>query len=137
MVKFTIPYPPSVNSYWRHPTRGKLAGRHLISSAGRAYRTSVMAACHRQKILNIKMEGRLEISLAAVMPDRRRRDLDNILKAALDGISYAGVVLDDSQFDRVTVHRITDDKIAQEQGGVIYVKIKVIEAEKTILVRNI
>ena len=41
MVELTLPWPPSVNGYWRHPTTGKLAGRHLISEAGRAYREAV------------------------------------------------------------------------------------------------
>jgi crossover junction endodeoxyribonuclease RusA len=31
------------------------------------------------------------------MPDKRRRDLDNILKALLDGLTHSGVWGDDSQ----------------------------------------
>ena len=123
MIKFTIPWPPSVNSYWRHPSKGKLAGRHLISSEGRAYRTSVMAGCHRQKVFNLRLEGRLEISLSVVPPDKRRRDLDNLLKSALDSIVHAGVVLDDSQFDRIVIARISDEKKSTEQSGLVYVQI--------------
>lgn len=36
---FNLSWPPSVNKYWRHPTKGKLAGRHLISEEGRRYRS--------------------------------------------------------------------------------------------------
>jgi len=31
------------------------------------------------------------------MPDRRKRDIDNTLKALLDALTHAGVWLDDSQ----------------------------------------
>lgn len=121
-MKFTLPYPPSVNRYWRHPTRGKLAGRHLISAEGRAYRTAVMAECMRQGVFKKRLEGRLEIGLHLIPPDKRRRDLDNALKGLLDSLVYASVVLDDSQFDRITITRGTKTK-PSEKNGLVYVVI--------------
>jgi crossover junction endodeoxyribonuclease RusA len=38
-------------------------------------------------------------------PDRRRRDLDNILKALLDALQYGGAYQDDSQIDSLQVVR--------------------------------
>jgi len=38
-------------------------------------------------------------------PDRRRRDLDNILKASLDALVKAGVVEDDYLVRRLVVER--------------------------------
>ena len=105
MISFHLPYPPSVNRYWRHPTRGKLAGRHLISRDGRAYRSAVIAACMEQRLFKCGVAGRLEIHLLVTPPDKRRRDLDNIAKACLDGIVHAGVIQDDEQFDRITIER--------------------------------
>lgn len=122
-ARFTIPYPPSVNRYWRHPTKGKLAGRHLISEEGRAYRTAVTAACMEQKVFKRRLEGRLEISLYLVPPDNRRRDLDNTLKGTLDAITHAGVVLDDSQFDRILITRWHREK-PEEKYGLVYVTIR-------------
>ena len=47
ILNYTLPYPPSVNTYWRHPSRGPLAGRHLISQEGRAYREAIRAHVRR------------------------------------------------------------------------------------------
>ena len=38
-------------------------------------------------------------------PDKRRRDLDNILKAPLDALTHAGLLMDDEQFDEINIVR--------------------------------
>ncbi|HFI7348994.1 TPA: RusA family crossover junction endodeoxyribonuclease [Escherichia coli] len=35
----------------------------------------------------------------------RRRDLDNILKAPLDALTHAGLLIDDEQFDEINIVR--------------------------------
>ena len=104
MIDITLPWPPSVNQYWRHPSSGPLAGRHLISEKGRDYRTKVLnwltVKGHRHQLAD-----RLDVSILCYPPDRRRRDLDNVLKAALDALVFAGVMLDDSQIDRLSIER--------------------------------
>lgn len=97
-IELTLPWPPSLNRYWRN-----VAGRTLISRDGRAYRSAVawsVPAIHKQR-----MEGRLLVTIAASPPDRRKRDLDNMLKAVLDSLSHAGVYVDDSQIDYLSVER--------------------------------
>ncbi len=42
-MKLTLPFPPSVNSYWRAPNKGALTGKHLISANGRKYLTNAVA----------------------------------------------------------------------------------------------
>ena len=32
-MKLILPFPPSVNTYWRHPNKGAFAGKSLISAA--------------------------------------------------------------------------------------------------------
>ena len=100
-----LPYPPSVNTYWRHPTTGKLAGRHLISEAGRRYREAVAQLAVTERWSKHAADQRLAVHIEAWMPDRRRRDLDNLLKAALDSLTYAQVFADDSQIDRLSIER--------------------------------
>ena len=100
-----IPYPPSVNTYWR-----AVKGRVIMSKRGREYRDAVYTA------INSAFEpddvedprpflGRLKVKITATMPDRRRRDIDNINKAALDALGYAGVYGDDEQIDDLHILR--------------------------------
>jgi len=103
-IELDLPWPPSVNQYWRHPSKGPLAGRHLISERGRKYRVLVMAYAIKFKHQH-KLADRLAVSILCYPPDRRRRDLDNVLKAALDALVFAGVMLDDSQIDRLAIER--------------------------------
>ena len=112
-----LPWPPSVNSYYRSVNRGRLAGRVLISERGRAYRVEVQAIVERRGMN--PMQGRLTVYITANPPDRRRRDLDNLLKATLDSIVHGGVIQDDSLIDHLTIVRgpVMD-------GGSISVNIK-------------
>lgn len=103
-LSIELPYPPSANSYWRHPGRGPLAGRHLISQEGREYRRAVGAAVGLVRGRQGLTE-RLVVMVEANPPDRRRRDLDNLLKPLLDSLMHAGVYEDDSQIDDLRIMR--------------------------------
>ena len=56
-------------------------------------------------------------------PDRRKRDLDNILKALQDSLQAAGVYKDDCQIDLLTVKRCEVD---EEKRGFVVVTITAI-----------
>lgn len=47
------------------------------------------------------MEGDLQVWLEAYPPDKRRRDIDNLLKAVFDSLQKSGIILDDSQIKSV------------------------------------
>jgi crossover junction endodeoxyribonuclease RusA len=100
-IHLTLPWPPSTNTYWRHA-----GSRVLISAAGRKYRDKVNAWVREQfGVRPPRLAGRLAITVEAYPPDKRRRDLDNLWKALLDAMQHAGVYLDDSQADRLTIAR--------------------------------
>lgn len=120
MLNFTMPWPPSVNAYWRHPNKGPLAGRTLISEQGRTYRLWVQQTALVEKWGSVPPGARLSVQIDAFMPDRRKRDLDNVLKAALDALTHANVWGDDSQIDHLSIRRVP------MLGGVL--KVKVTEA---------
>ena len=83
-----LPWPPSVNHYWK-----SFRGRVIIGKAGRDYRNSVLQLLHGHTVFTTK----LKVDIVAFQPDKRRRDLDNLLKAPLDALTHAGIWKDDSQ----------------------------------------
>lgn len=120
----TLPWPPSVNTYWRSVVMGRRVNV-VISSEGRAYRAAVSALVKRQfPGLTTPIRNRLSVYIVANPPDRRRRDLDNILKASLDAITHSGVWGDDSQIDSLHIERAD-----VETGGRITVAISAIEGD--------
>lgn len=92
----SLPWPPSVNRYWR-----SAMGRVLISAEGRKYRHAVTVTCIIQGCATAR--GPLAVSIVAHAPDGRRRDLDNLLKAPLDALTHAGVWEDDSQISDLRI----------------------------------
>ena len=105
MTDEPLPWPPSVNTYWRHPSRGKLVGRSLISEKGRAYRREIVQLALVHRWCNFG-EQRLAVTIKASAPDKRVRDLDNIPKALLDALVHAGVLEDDSLIDELHIIRL-------------------------------
>lgn len=100
MLNIALPWPPSMNHYWRAvPGRGV-----LVSAEGRQYRQNVYAEVLIQRAAK-KLAGRLAVTIHAYPPDKRRRDLDNMLKATLDALTHAGVWLDDQQIDDLHIVR--------------------------------
>lgn len=103
-MKLTLPFPPSVNTYWRAPNKGPLKGRHLISAAGRAYQSAACAAIIEQlRRLPKPTTAKAAVEIIFYPPDARRRDLDNYNKALFDALTHAGVWEDDSQVKRMLV----------------------------------
>lgn len=99
MTLLTLPWPPSVNGYWR-----SYQGRNILSKAGRAYQQAGAAALAGQQVPQLGT-ARVQVTLTLYPPDRRRRDVDNYIKAPLDLLTTAGVWDDDSQIDRLTIER--------------------------------
>ncbi len=106
MTTLTLPWPPSTNRLWRH-----WRGRTLLSAEGRAYRAAVAKVCLESRCTRL---GGVSVGLRIEtwQPDRRRRDLDNLLKATLDALTHAGVYDDDSQIDDLRIRRAGIDREA-------------------------
>lgn len=99
----TLPFPPSVNGYWRAPNKGSLKGRHLVSDRGRKFNSEALASILEQ--LNPKPRALtcdLSVSVVFYPPTQARRDLDNYFKALFDAMTRAGVWLDDSQIKKLS-----------------------------------
>lgn len=71
MIRLELPYPPSLNRYYR-----AVGGRVLISADGRKYRTAVAAAVLLSSQRRAP-DGPLCVEMDLFPPDRRKRDADN------------------------------------------------------------
>ena len=112
MIELELPYPPSVNHYYRHVGR-----RTLISREGRRYREragAILASMNVRPLL-----GPVVVRVEVFPPDRRRRDLDNLQKSLWDALQHGGAYQDDSQITRFTVERFQPTP-----GGRVIVRIE-------------
>ena len=91
MLEVTLPFPPSVNHYWR-----MWRNRMVLSAQGRAYPKTVAMLLRAQGVVR-PLTGKLAVRVEVFPPDQRRRDLDNLLKGIGDSLQRGGAFLDDSQ----------------------------------------
>lgn len=92
-----IPYPPSVNRIWRN-----YQGRTILSKEYREYKTMVA------KLLGVNENpsaARIRVCIHAYMPDKRRRDISNLIKVTEDILTHAGIWVDDEQIDDLRIIR--------------------------------
>jgi len=122
--KIPLPFPPTVNTYWR-----RVGNRTILSKRARIYREAV-----KRKLLLLALREELHyrdgiflpiikpcaITCWFTMPDRRRRDIDNLTKGLLDALEHAGVVKDDNLFEEI--HLIHTQKVTK--GGLVRVEIE-------------
>ena len=97
-LHLTLPYPPSVNTYW-----GFHGHRRFVTTKALQFKARV---AHAVSLSNVRFGNeRLEILVVLYAPDKRVRDIDNVLKPLLDALVQAGLFKDDSQVDMLTVIR--------------------------------
>ena len=120
-VTLTLPFPPSVNHYWRHHVIGGRA-RVYISEEGKEFRRSVFILARGVET----MTRRVAVTVTLHAPDKRARDIDNYDgKALFDALTHAGVWKDDNQIDER--HTFRGQPVA---GGRCVVQIREIDGEK-------
>ena len=102
-MTFELPWPPALNRYYRN-----VNGRTILSRDGRTYRINAHAALADQQIRGVP--GKVACHISAHQPDRRRRDLDGMLKAALDALESNGVIDNDADIDDLRITRASVDK---------------------------
>lgn len=99
MIILDLPWPKTINHLYGQARNG----RRFIRPAGVKFRQDV---CEIVSAMGVKtLEGRVSVFIAAFPPDKRKRDLDNLLKGACDSLTHAGVYVDDSQIDDLRIIR--------------------------------
>ena len=97
-----LPWPPTVNHYYTVPR-----GRKIISKTGKQFKADCKYFIHK---LPDPIKGYLKIVIGVCMPDKRRRDLDNLLKPVLDALGDYGVYEDDSQIVDLQIKKVEGTK---------------------------
>lgn len=112
MITLELPWPPSVNDYWR-PWRGRM----VVTGRGKKYKEEVFRYVFRHE-LDVQLADRLIVHITLCAPTKRECDLDNFNKCLLDALTEANVWNDDSQIDDLRIERGSVIK-----GGLVLVSI--------------
>lgn len=100
-VEINVPFPPSANRLWRRS--GKTI--HKATKYTKWLRDAGFIALSQKPGGII---GPYKISIQAARPDKRRRDLDNLLKPISDLLVSVGVVADDSHCEMLSARWVTE-----------------------------
>lgn len=96
MVLYTLPYPPSVNGLFFNASKGRVK-----TNAYKAWRNAAgqMILAQGRK----RVHGRVSLAIAVTRPDRRKRDISNLIKAIEDLLVEMAVIDDDSLVQRLSI----------------------------------
>lgn len=97
-IQLLLPYPPSVNHYW-----GQSGKHRFIGKKGVEFRQAVAEACLDANVT--ALDGPLCVHVALFPPDKRKRDIDNVLKPLLDACEHAGCFENDNQIAELHIIR--------------------------------
>ena len=110
MIEIELPWPPSVNHYKSigaiiRTKNGKLLQKRVNSTTTLSYYTLVWAEV-RLKCIKSFAGATISVEVLAHPPDKRKRDLDGILKVLIDSLQRAGLFDDDYQIACLLVRRM-------------------------------
>jgi crossover junction endodeoxyribonuclease RusA len=88
-VTLTLPYPPSTNGIWVRTKRGGVGK----SNEYNAWLEHVGWVIAQEK--PAKIPGKYRLTIEATRPDKRKRDIDNLIKATSDALQKFSVIEDD------------------------------------------
>lgn len=101
MINITIPFPPSVNTYW-----GFRGSQRFLTSRAKLFKQAVATEFFKSGYEPLG-SARLQVEIELYPPDRRIRDIDNVVKSTLDALCQAGMFDDDGQIDVLKVTRMS------------------------------
>lgn len=121
VIRLILPLAPSVNRLWR------------VGRGGRMYKSPEYTAWQDEALWMIKQQTKQSIAgpyllhLAATKPDRRYRDIDNLLKASGDILQKSGVIANDKDCRAIAAEWV-------EEGPPMLISVYEISLEEKITV---
>ena len=104
IIELQLPYPPSANRLWRR------SGRTIHKSDEYAqWLHDAGWRAREQRIQLLAVTGPYMLSISAARPDRRKRDLDNLIKPISDLLSSIGIIDDDCCCEMLSARWVTTD----------------------------
>lgn len=94
VVEIALPRPPSVNRLWRMGN-----GRMFKSAEYTAWIAKCFQSIQGAKVPSVL--GKYKLMIRVARPDKRRRDIDNYIKAVSDFLQSAKIIQDDSLCEAV------------------------------------
>lgn len=104
---FTFPFPPSLNHCW-----GVVGKRRFLSANYKAFLNDVALVVAGTRLADPTVDG-YYVTLRVAPPDRRKRDLDNVVKPVFDALTRCCVWSDDCYVNRLLVERAEPVKNGQ------------------------
>lgn len=98
----TLPFPPTINHYYGHTSRGVV----YIRKAGKCFREQAIEAVEEQ-LPGVTLTDRIHCEVVIHPPDHRPRDLDNYMKPLLDALTHSALIEDDKLIDQLSIFRGT------------------------------
>jgi crossover junction endodeoxyribonuclease RusA len=116
MIELTLPWPPSVNHYktlgkLRKTKYGQYYQPRVNSAETLGFYYEVYMRCKQQvpsewAVFANSATISFEVHIDLYPPDKRRMDIDNRIKVAVDSLVHAKVIKDDSQITRLVVQKM-------------------------------
>lgn len=110
MTELHLPYPPSANNLWER-------ARHGMRKTDAYKNWLLYAASEARKQKPEAIDGPYHLSIQVKRPDKRRRDLDNLVKPISDLLVSVGVIEDDCHCEMLTARWVT-------AGDGLYVRVQ-------------
>ena len=111
--EFELPWPPSVNGYWRNWQH-----RQIISKRGRTYRQQAIEHLQGLSLDHEMIDIPVAVSLDLCPPTLRKYDIDNFTKGIFDALSLAQFWTDDVLVDVLKIY-----KRPKMKGGGVKLKV--------------
>lgn len=122
-MKLLLPFPPSINGYWKQITLKTKSGKTFrstgLSARAKQFRIAALVLIKKQYPTHQIIDYPVQVTIYLHPPTLRRYDVDNFNKGILDVLTHANIWTDDE-----LVYDLRIIKAGKQKGGNVIVKIE-------------